>query len=192
MLYYPRFLIRALFIFSGLLLCHCTTTPDPEKETLNLPKSPIGRRYVKRPRTYNNINTMELMDELGVSKNWRNLGYYEKPFNACQVKANKSPNPSCEDLYLGVVNFHVMCRDSTGTVEKVNLFPLHSTDIRWKRGTHKGRTVTDKDGFGSVQFITRNSSRNASMYLYLGRKVARKQFKDYWKLILPMSWCNHH
>ena len=84
-----------------------------------------------------------------------------------------------------------MCRNSTGTVQSVTLTPLFSNKLRWKNKHGKrGLTSTDGRGYGSLGFISSNPANNGYLYLYLGSKIARKRFRDKWKLILPMSWCD--
>lgn len=117
------------------------------------------------------------------------LGFQERSFNTCKVNSNKSPKPLCQTLYVARLNFQVMCRDSTGTVQRVNLTPLHSRKLRWKKGRKRGRTSTNSAGFGSMGFVTDYPSINGHLLLYLGPKIARKRFRDNWKLILPKSWC---
>ncbi len=117
------------------------------------------------------------------------LGFEEKSFNTCKVESNRSPKPLCQQLYVARLNFQVMCRNSTGTVERVTLTPLNSTKLRWKKGSKRGFTSTNSSGFGRLGFVTSYPSINGHLYLYLGSKIARKRFRDQWKLILPQSWC---
>ena len=172
-----------------LLFCSaCSTTPDATDEP-DLPKSRSSYEKLDHRKSYNDIDISSLVQELGLDQPLHEIGFREKSFNSCDIKSNRSEKPLCQRLYLGRVNFQVMCRDSTGTVEKVNLEPLDEGNLRWKRGTYKGYTRTNADGYGSIEFISTRSSMNQALYLYLGRKVARKSLKDMWKLILPKNWC---
>lgn len=176
------------YLLLFILLVQCTSTPQASKEYL--PKSQSN--YTSRTnytQKHNDIDVNALLEELGMDHPQHQVGYTEKSFNACKVESNRSKNPSCERLYVSRLNFQVMCRDSTGTVERVNLTPLNSGKLRWKRQGQRGYTSTNTQGYGSLGFVTPYSTRNGFLYLYLGNKIARKRFKDQWKLILPMSWC---
>ncbi|MEM7646079.1 MAG: hypothetical protein AAF203_04145 [Pseudomonadota bacterium] len=182
---HSRFLFFILLVF----LCHCTTPPPPVL-TPTLPKS--GSSYQTRERTtrrYNDIDMDQLHRELRMGNRLETLGYQERAFNTCQVQANRSPNPYCQQLYYHRLNFQVLCRDSTGTVSHVNLSPLTTQNLRWKSGRMRGRTSTNGSGYGTLSFISQRSSRHGHLYLSLGRKMARKKLSDRWKLILPQSWC---
>lgn len=121
-----------------------------------------------------------------------NLGFQEKSFNTCSIESNRSKSPHCQRLYVSRLNFQVVCRDSTGTVERVNLTPLTSDRLRWKKqGGKRGLASTDNDGFGRLGFITKRPSEHGYIYFYLGSKIARKRFKDNWKVVLPKNWCQH-
>lgn len=185
---------RAFFILISLsLLTSCTTTPEEKPRQTYLPKSEVT--YFKKDRqkkTYNRIDVPELMEELEMNSPPENVGYVEKSFNTCEVDANKSDHPSCQKLYLSRLNYQVVCRDSTGTVEKVNLTPMDSQKMRWRSPGKRGYTKTDKNGYGQVGFISRRPASQSYLYLHLGSKIARKRFKDNWKLVLPKSWCLDH
>ena len=174
-----------------LFFAACSTTP-PKKTKVYFPKSQSSysdkKSYGNR---YNDIDVNALVEELDLNYPLSRLGYEERGFNTCKIKSNKSTSPSCKNLYLTRLNFQVMCRDSTGTVEKVNLTPLHSRKLRWKKkGGKRGVTATNSRGFGSLGFISNYPAKNGYLYLYLGSKIARKRFLDNWKLILPKSWCD--
>lgn len=176
------------YLFICLVFVHCTSTPPETK--YHLPKSRSSYYNSNQKSTaYNDIDILQLVDELNLNPPISSLGYKEKSFNTCQIKSNQSETPFCQRLYLGVVNFQVMCRQSTGTVQKVNLVPLHSQSLRWKSAGKRGRTQTNPKGYGQVSFISKYSSLRGHLYLYLGSKIARKRFHDQWKLILPKSWC---
>ncbi len=184
-----QYLTRLLFSILLLALCHCTT-PPPEKQEVLLPKSQSS--YVGAPsisQQHNDIDVNALLHELEMNHPLETLGFQEKAFNTCEVKSNRSTAPLCKRLYVARLNFQVMCRESTGTVQKVNLTPLNSQKLRWKNGARRGFTSTDDRGYGSLGFVTRRPSSNGHLYLYLGSKIARKRFRDRWKLILPKSWC---
>ena len=176
-------------LFLGLFIGACSTTPPTPK--VYLPKSQSSysdKSY--RSKKYNDIDVNALLTELKLDHPLEDIGYQERAFNTCGIDANRSKNPSCKRLYVGRLNFQVMCRDSTGTVSKVRLTPLNSKKLRWKKmGGKRGLTSTNSRGFGSLGFVSPYSSRNGHLYLYLGSKIARKRFNDRWKLILPKTWC---
>lgn len=179
-----------LFCFLIVFCCHCTTTPPPEKPRYTLPKSQATyKSQSPRSHRYNDIDVNALMQELDMDSPIEAIGFQENAFNTCQIRSNRSKAPLCQKLYLGRLNFQVMCRQSTGTVEKVHLTPLNSEKLKWKKGGKRGKTATNASGFGSLSFVTRKPSQQGHLYLYLGSKIARKRLKDRWKLILPQSWC---
>lgn len=177
-----------LISLSLLLLCNaCVTTPETDEP--DLPKSKSSYPNLDQRKSYNDIDILSLVRELEMDAPLQEIGFQEKSFNTCEVQSNRSEKPICQRLYLGKLNFQVMCRDSTGTVEKVNLEPLDHGNLKWKRGTHRGYARTNSMGYGSIEFVSTSSNMNQALYIYLGRKVARKSLKDMWKLILPKNWC---
>lgn len=185
---------RNWIFFFSLFLCHCTTPPpdQSEKKPTPLPRSQVSYDDSTDNLTpYNDIDILALTNELNMSRPIERIGYQEQSFNTCEVQANRSKSPSCKQLYLGQLNFQAMCRQSTGTVSRVTLTPLHKPRLRWKKGYKRGLTSTNSKGYGNLLFLSNRSSRNGHLYLYLGSKIARKKLQDRWKLILPRSWCNH-
>lgn len=180
------------FLFLTLLLQACASTPPPKPKKKFLPKSQSSysdRNY--RVQKYNDIDVNELLVELGMDHPMESVGFREKSFNTCQIESNHSPAPQCQQLYISRLNFQVMCRNSTGTVQSVQLTPLFSNKLRWKNKHGKrGLTSTNGRGYGSLGFISQYPANDGYLYLYLGSKIARKRFQDKWKLILPMSWCD--
>ncbi len=178
----------------GLFFSGCVTDPVIEKDDSELlPKSQsVYTNHVPQENQYNDIDMFSLANELNMSGNTKKLGYEEKIFNTCQIKSNRSPRPYCENLYFSQLHFHLMCRDSTGTVETVRLTPLSSNKLRWKSHGHRGLTQTNSQGFGKLDFVSKNSALRDHLYFYIGNKIARKSFNDYWKLILPQAWCGEH
>ena len=179
-----------LLLFLLLPLCQCATTPEPAKVLLPKSQSSYSNRNYHSEK-YNDIDVNLLLAELEMDHPIEAIGYQEKSFNTCKVLSNKSPAPFCQRLYVGRLNFQVMCRDSTGTVEKVRLTPLKSGRLRWKKAGKRGLTSTNSNGFGSLGFVTSSSSKRGKLYLYLGSKIALKRFSDNWRLILPKSWCTN-
>lgn len=170
--------------------CSSTTEID-EGEVAELPVSKsVYQNTNKSTQNYNDIDVNALLHELQLNHPVEQIGFQEKSFNTCQISSNRSPKPDCQTLYIGRLNFHAMCRDSTGTVETVQLTPLTTQNLSWKNGQKRGLTQTNNNGFGSLDFITPQSSRNGHLYLYLGNKVARKRFLDKWKMVLPGNWCS--
>jgi hypothetical protein len=176
------------FLVLTLVLVNCTTTPEKPPEFLPKSQSSYNNQDNRSSR-YNDIDVNALLTEVGLDHPLEQIGFQERAFNTCQVAANRSKRPLCQRLYVTRLNFQVMCRHSTGTVERVRLTPLTSQKLRWKKDRKRGFTSTNRSGFGSLGFITPYSSRNGHLYLYLGSKIARKRFLDQWKLILPHSWC---
>ncbi len=171
--------------------CSSTPTPKPIKKLLPKSQSSYLDASSGSELQYNDIDVNQLLAELGMDHPNEQIGFQEQAFNTCEIKSNRSSNPDCQRLYLSRLNFQVMCRNSTGTVQKVNLKPLYSRKLRWKNKSGKrGYTSTNGQGFGSLGFISSYPANSGYLYLYLGSKVARKRFKDTWKLILPMSWCD--
>lgn len=183
--------ISSLLVFV-LSITACVTDPEPKEiEADSLPKSPsVYLRTNPLQNQYNDIDLNALSIELNMTNSFDQLGYQEKLFNTCEIKSNRSPRPFCENLYLSQLHFQMMCRDSTGTVEKVTLEPLISDQLRWKSRNIKGSARTNNEGFGRLDFISKQSSHKEALYFSIGNKMARKSFKDYWRLILPKNWCN--
>lgn len=183
---YLRFLSFLSFL---ALLCQCSTTPKEPKIILPKSQSSYSTKGSGSDR-YNDIDLNHLYMEMNMDHPVEDLGFQERSFDTCEVEANKSKKPFCQTLYVARLNFQVMCRDSTGTVERVNLTPLARKRLRWKGGLKRGSTSTNSKGFGSLGFISRRPASHGHLYLYLGSKIARKRFQDNWKLILPKNWCS--
>jgi hypothetical protein len=140
--------------------------------------------------SYNQINIPALVAELKLDYPLNQLGFREQSFDTCAIESNLSSKPQCQRLYLVRVNYHILCRNSTGTVDRVRLTPMDRRKLSWKYKGFRGLTTTTSQGMGSVGFISPKSSLNGHLYLYKGRRVARKSFQDQWKMVLPKEWCD--
>ncbi|MCJ8275995.1 MAG: hypothetical protein HRT44_06960, partial [Bdellovibrionales bacterium] len=157
-------IIKKLFSLSvlascSLILCNCSSTPESIKKKSALPKSHSSYPKYELHKTYNDIDVDALIRELQMNSPFNKVGFVEKSFNSCRIRSNRSPRPKCQRLFLGKVNYKVMFRRSTGTVQTVNLRPLNNSRLRWKKGKQKGYTRTNSQGFGSIYYITPTPSR---------------------------------
>ena len=171
-----------------LLLAGCST-PTPSE------KPPKKREFYTSKTTrrgqYNKIDLEQLASELHMeNKNSETTGYREKVFNTCQTKANVSPTPNCQNLYLGVLSFQMLCRDEYRTIQSIDMMPIASTPIRWRQNRLRGNTQTDKGGYATLRFVSPRSARFGTMTLYLKGKIAKKRLKDNWRLYMPPHWCD--
>jgi len=143
----------------------------------------------QRSGAYNDISLSALYRELGRDGEPTTLGYTEKSFNACEVRANRSANPLCKTLYLGTLHFRMTCRNNTGIVQSSRLLPLRLSAVTWRTGRDSGLFSTTKTGHGTIRFVANSTARFRPMKFYIGRKIVYKRLKDNWKIVLPRDWC---
>lgn len=184
---------RSFFIFlTSFCIFGCQHSPEKKQTNIHLPKSEVQFYNSKKTsEQYNDIDIPALIEELKMNTPIEKIGYQEKAFDTCSIESNRSSAPLCQKLYLSHLNYQVMCRESTGTVNKVNLTPLSTQAMRWRSPGKRGYTKTNQQGYGQVGFISSNPASASYLYFYLGSKIARKRFSDQWKLILPKNWCQH-
>jgi hypothetical protein len=189
---FPSLLQMIIFQLVWMVL-GCATLPPEAQKPQSLQILPESEKvFVQTPDvngSFNQIDVEQLLHELDMDRPLSQLGFQEKSFNTCEIKSNNSTRPLCQRLYLVRLNFHILCRDSVGTVSTVNLQPFHSNRLRWRQQGFRGVTSTTPSGFGSLGFISPHSSAAGHLYFYLDGKIARKSLRDNWKLVLPQSWC---
>ena len=181
---------------SALALTLCTvvscTTPPPPEVVVPVEK-PWGtfETLPSQRGAYNQISIGALHTELQIpERRDKDIGYLEKGFNTCDVKANTSTRPSCRKMYTGSLRFRMTCRNNEGIVREADLLPLQVNNVLWKSGPRRGTFSTDADGYGVIRFISQKTARSQPMKFYMGKKVVYKRLKDLWRIVLPPHWCS--
>ncbi len=182
----------------SLLVCACSTAPknepsgaiaSPEPRTPAASHaSPIAPKVpVARP----SYDIIQLLSQVGLERDSKDLGYAEKPFDGCQVKV-KDEKGKCGNRYLTVVHFRLVCRDSEETTESIatNLTPLYSEKVKWKIAGSEGMTKTDGDGYGQVRLVSARPSLGQRFVLIVGKQFLGLDISEVRQIVVPNYWCN--
>ena len=168
----------------GLAGCATTSTPTVSDSSEDEPIVSKVKEYIDYDKLQSNLN---------MKYPRKKLGFFEKRFNTCKAGAGFVENTNCRKRRLAVVNFQLVCRDSTGTVEEAitdyELVPVVSTRINWKLGYFSGRTHTDLDGYGKIRQVTPGSSKGQGLQLRIGKNALRLEVDGVRRIVVPKDWC---
>lgn len=157
-----------LLVFAAYALTNCVTVTKPSKK---------------------DISISQIKERLRLTRNIQDLGFDEKPFNACDLGLK---NEDCGDEYLTIIHFQLLCRDSDGTVSTAPaLIPIHSDVIHWKLGDTSGITETDEQGFGKVEVRRSSSSMGSRLRLSIEDRFVAVPASETTRLVVPRDWCPH-
>lgn len=171
---------NTILILAIIVLAGCTTAQKSEgpQDT-----SRAGQQKSQA------IDVDKLQSALDMDRSADELGYKEKAFNACKLGLSSS---QCQNQYLSVIHFRLMCRNSVGTVQSVSnyeLTPVVSDNVRWTLGLYKGRASLDEEGYGRIRVITPGSSRSQKLSLQIRDQALGVSANEITRLVLPKDWC---
>src|SRR5262249_46141827 len=128
-----------------------------------------------------------LQSDLGMARPATDLGFTERPFNPC----NYGLSEVCENQYLTVINFQLLCRYKEGTVSSVptSLTPVVHPQILWSLAGQSGGTPTDRNGYGHLSLISESPLRGHRLILRKGPNYVGITVTDVNTLVLPKNWC---
>lgn len=139
------------------------------------------------------VDLVKLSKELGMYKDIRDIGFYERTFNDCRLPREHRLTQKCNTQILTAIQFRMRCRDSEGTVENVShheLEPLVSSSVRWNLSRYSGTTTTDASGFGRVLVRSAKSLRNKRFRLTHNNQMMAVSASEVRQFVLPRYWCN--
>lgn len=168
-----------LLVLASFILSACASKPKDTKTV-----TPSNEPYAKT------VSAEEVRQALDMEIN--GLGFSEKSFNSCSLPKELQTSSSCETKYFSIVHFQVLCRNTTGTTEETvtssHLRPL-SGNLEWVVGALRGKTTTNKDGFGTALILSKTSMSKRRFILKLHQKALGLTAEDVSKIVVPDNWC---
>ncbi len=159
--------LRISLLLLAISLSNCTSLPKTEG-----PKS---------------VSIEQIKEKLRLDRDIQDLGYSEKPFNACEMGLR---NDNCVNEFLVIIHFQLMCRESEGTVnEAPDLIPVKSDAISWILGDATGTTQTDDQGYGRLETVRLKSSSGSRLRLTIDKRFVAVPASETTRLVVPQDWC---
>jgi hypothetical protein len=175
-----------LFVLSGFFHVGCSTVSKKETEQI-----PVETQ--KGSGAQQTIDILRLGQSLGMNIPVENLGYHEKQFNSCRVGYGSSSNQNCQPLFFVVVNYQLLCRQSSGTVsvtiQSDELPPVRDQRITWNLHSQKGHHQTNEEGFGQLQGVFPISQRHQRLKISTGTDFLYAKAGDLKQALTPKDWC---
>ncbi len=146
--------------------------------------APVSQLPPKKP----DISIESLKEKLRLVRSIQDLGFDEKPFNACDLGLR---GEDCADEFLTIIHFQLVCRESEGTVSEPpsQLIPIQSDAISWKLGDVSGVTQTDAQGFGKVEARRLVSSTDSRLRLTIEDRFVATPAREATRIVVPKDWC---
>lgn len=173
--------IALVISLATLFLVSCATRPAKEP----MPPAPDV------PAVEGSVDVVGLQRSLGMERAPQQLGYEEKAFNTCSVGFGYSSSHDCRVQYLVVVQFHLQCRDTNGTVSTTDhvLTPVFTNELKWTLGSTTGTGVTDAEGFGQIVRLSDQSQRHQWLRLTVDGKFLALRAGTITRVVAPRAWC---
>lgn len=178
-----------LFFYALILafLAACTTTP----------KAPTVEAPPSRPEVSQggavSIDYVALQRSLGMDTPSHELGYKEKAFDTCKVGYGYSSTHGCRRELMVVINFHLQCRDSVGTVAEgvtsSDLTAIANKNVRWNLKGKQGTAKTDSEGFGQIMTVSAYSQKRERLKLGVGNEFLYMRANEITRVVTPRPWC---
>lgn len=184
---FARFLLVPTLVVSMASLSGCSTAPlKPVEKEAELGYGTAGQsRTASPPPVFKGITV--LTSQLGMNRQPTDLGFTDRSFNPCSYGFSDS----CNNQYLTVVHFQLLCRNSEGTVSSVpvGLTPIFHPQILWSLAGQSGGTATDRNGYGRLSVISQRPLRGHRLVLRKGANYVGVTVGEVTKLVLPKNWC---
>ncbi len=181
---------RFLFIPTLVMvtvLTGCSSAPvEDDQEAVDFGYGKAGTSRTTSPTpVFKGISTLQ--SQLGMNRQPTDLGFTDRAFNPCSYGLSES----CNNQYLTVVNFQLLCRDTEGTVSAVPiaLTPIVYPQILWSLAGQSGGTATDRNGYGHFTVISQRPLRGHRLVLRKGPNYVGVTVTEVTKLVLPKNWC---
>lgn len=178
-----------LFVYGLLLtfLAACSTTPI----------APTGEVPAAKPEVLQDegtsIDYVALQRSLGMDVPSHELGYKEKAFDTCKVGYGYSSTHRCRRELMVVINFHLQCRDSVGTVAEgvtnADLAAIANKNVRWNLKGKQGIAKTDGEGFGQIMTVSAYSQKRERLKLGVGNEFLYMRANEITRVVTPRPWC---
>lgn len=137
------------------------------------------------------INVDKIEERLEFSKSESDLGFEQKTFNTCEIGAGYPSNAKCSKRYFAVLHMKVLCRDSVGTVQKVNsLEALQSNNVKVIFGNIRSYTSFNMDGYTKLRGISKYPFNKKKLILKKGQNALQVSASEVSKIIVPNDWCS--
>lgn len=176
-----------VYILALMSFVACTSAPKPAEV------SPPQTKEIFQS-TQPTIDYVGLQRSLGMEIPLQNLGYKEKVFETCSAGYGYSSTHSCRRQYLVVINIHLQCRDSVGTVSEgvtnADLTPIAHKTVRWTLKGAQGSSQTDADGYGQIMTVSNSSQKQQRLKLAVGNEFLYMRANEITRVVTPRPWCD--
>lgn len=190
--------MQKLFFF-GLVLIFLGCSSQPPRPTMESapPPPPSTRKSSPSqptpPLEIESVDLNGLRRTLGLNIDRNTLGYFERPFDTCQVGQGFSKTKNCSRQMFVLIQLRLQCRDTEGTTSEIvtqaNLTPIAQNRLSWSVKSAKGEVFTDSQGYGQIQMVVPVSQKgqririgNQTDFLYL-------KADEVSHVITPRYWC---
>jgi hypothetical protein len=165
--------MRILILLTAIVINGCVTAP-------------VSQTPAPAPKKVVSIGAIK--EKLRLVRNIQDLGYDERPFNACELGLK---GEECADEFLTIIHFQLVCRETEGTVSEAptQLIPVQSDAISWKLGEAMGVTQTDSQGFGKVEARRLVSSASSRLRLTIEDRFVATPARETTRIVVPKDWC---
>jgi hypothetical protein len=183
---------RYATLVSFIFLASCASTQEaksPDDSESNIPQVKVDERLAKPSAEPAVIDLDELERKLNLPREFDQLGYHERKFNACLLGFRKN---NCVPELFVMINFQVVCRDSNGTVEHVSteLIPFANKNLALKVGNKRQTAVTDAEGYSQMRFIAKSTARGERFFLNSPPNSMMLRAGEISKVVAPNDWCD--
>ncbi len=185
-----------LLILFPLWMTACSSAPkktEPVQKNVEKKEAPVTATASPRDEAEESVDAVALQRALGLDRPATKLGYAERAFGTCDVGYGYSKSHNCRQLYMVVVHFQLMCRDSEGTVSEIvrpaDLQANSNRNVRWSLKNMNGATTTDYEGMGQLRVISAQSQKQQRLKLTVENDFLYLRAGEVNKIITPRSWC---
>lgn len=187
-----KFFLISCFVF---FLASCVSTGVNQKQD-QLPLQQ-NEPVIPTPQvgtTEENVDMAGLQNFLGLKRPYTKLGFVEKSFNSCQVGYGYSNSHSCRKLFLIVLNYQLMCRNTEGTpthaVTAQDLRPISLKRVKWNLKNAQGYVDTDSEGYSQIVMVSDESQKYQRLRITIGEDFFFMKAGELTQMITPKSWCD--
>jgi hypothetical protein len=179
-----------ILISMTLIVGGCATSNIPSNSTSPALPKPLD---YSRAQSSPSIEELEnLQKQLGLQRDFNQLGYFEKPFETCEDPQRGAK--ACHRNYFIVIHFQLLCRDTEGTVSEVvtqnDVKPISDQTVVWNLKGNKGDIQTDPSGFGQIRTIASVSPRTQRLKLAVRNEALYLRAGEINRVVTPRPWCN--
>jgi hypothetical protein len=182
------FLLLILFSVNS-----CSTKPIAVEndESIELPRATTkNSMQEKLPQTKRafEFDLDELEKKLNLGSKFDELGFHQKRFTPCAIGYQAA---GCDSHYFTMINFQIVCRDTTETTESSDhiLTPLANKDLELRLNKKIENVQTDSEGFTQMRLVSNGSVSTSRLIILSSPNSLGLRAGDTKKIMVPRDWC---